>query len=195
MADTEKLKVSRVSRLLLGICVAFAGSAIVLPDAFGQQDVHAVLVAKAERKPAPKFQLVSDTGKLTSVSTYRGKVVVLNFWATKCGGCVLEIPSFIELEKTYGNAGLRVVGVSEDVSYSGLKNAEAAWRQVRPFMASHKMNYAVLMGNDAVVSAYGFDEYPATYVIDRSGRIAATYVGVVDKGDVEAKVRALLAER
>jgi len=62
-------------------------------------------------------------------------------------------------------------------------------------MSSHGMNYPVLMGNDSVVNVYGFKSYPATYLIDKSGRIAATYVGVVDKGDVEANMKKLLAER
>jgi peroxiredoxin len=87
------------------------------------------------------------------------------------------------------------VGISTDIAYEGLKNADEAWQRVRPFMASHSMNYPVLMGNDSVVNAYGFKSYPATYLIDKSGRIAATYVGVVSKEDVEANVKKLLSER
>ncbi len=62
-------------------------------------------------------------------------------------------------------------------------------------MTSHKLNYPILMGNDSVIDAFGFQSYPATYLIDRSGKIAATYVGVVDKNDVEANIKSLLAER
>ncbi len=166
-----------------------------MPSAHGQQNVHARLVAKADRKPAPSFGLVSATGKNVHVSEYRGKVVLLNFWATKCGGCILEIPSFVELQQAYEKSGFTVVGISADIPYDDLKSADEAWKQVRPFMARHKLNYPILMGNAAVVKAYGFDEYPATFLVDRSGKIAATYIGVVDKKDVEANVKALLAER
>ena len=160
-----------------------------------QQDVRAALVAKANRKAAPNFHLADDHGKTVQISDFRGKVVLLNFWATACGGCVLEIPSFVELQQKYGNTRFTAVGISADIPYDGLKNAEEAWQKVRPFMAKHKINYPIIMGNDAVLSAYGFDVYPATYLIDRSGHIAATYVGVVSKDNVEANLKELLAER
>ena len=163
--------------------------------AHAQHDVHALLVAKTSRKPAHSFDLVAADGKTVQVSSYRGKVVLLNFWATKCGGCILEIPSFMELQKAYVKQGFTAVGISADIPYEGLKSADEAWGLVRPFMADHKLNYPILMGDGAVVDAYGFPSYPATYLIDRSGNIAATYVGVVDKNDVEANIKTLLAER
>jgi peroxiredoxin len=184
-----------VSRLIFAFVCALGWSFAAAPGAFAQKDVHAVLIHKADRKPAPTFHFVSDTGQTVQPSSYRGKVVLLNFWATKCGGCVLEIPSFVELQKSYAGSGFTAVGISADIPYSGLKNSEEAWRQVRPFIVSHKLNYPILMGNDSIVDAYGFEAYPATYLIDRSGKIAATYVGVVDKSDVEANIKRLLAER
>ena len=87
------------------------------------------------------------------------------------------------------------MGISADIPYEGLKSSAEAWQLVRPFIASHKINYPILMGNDAIIGTYGFESYPATYLIDRSGRIAATYVGVVSKDDVEANLKTLLAER
>jgi peroxiredoxin len=164
-------------------------------NAYGQQDVHATLIAKSARKPAPVFHLVAADGKTVQVSDYRGQIVLLNFWATTCGGCILEIPSFIELQRTYQKSGFTAVGVSAEIPYDGLKTADQAWAKVRPFMATHKINYPVVMGTEAVVEAYGFDEYPASFLIDKSGRIAASYVGVVNKNDVEANIKALLAER
>ena len=183
-----------MSRLAALVLWAFSFSFAALPNGSGQT-AHAVLIRKTDRKTAPAFHFVSDTGKNVQPSDFRGKIVLLNFWATKCGGCVLEIPSFIELQRTYEKSGFTAVGISEDISYSGLKTADEAWRLVRPFMTSHKLNYPVLMGDDHAVEAYGFESYPATYLIDRSGKIAATYVGVVDKNDVEANIKALLAER
>lgn len=82
-----------------------------------------------------------------------------------------------------------------DVSYESLENAEEGWAKVRPFVSSHKMNYPILMGNESVFGAYGLNALPATFLIDKSGRIAATYVGVVNKDDVEANLKRLLTER
>jgi peroxiredoxin len=163
--------------------------------AIAQQDVHATLVARADRKAAPDFHLTNEHGKIAQISDFRGKVVLLNFWATSCGGCVLEIPSFVELQQKYGNSGFTAVGISADIPYEGLKTPDEAWQKVRPFIAKHQMNYPIVMGDDAVINSYGFQSYPATFLIDRSGHIAATYVGVVSKDNVEANIKQLLAER
>jgi peroxiredoxin len=168
--------------------------ALLTPALFGQRDVHAVLVAQAGRKPAPAFHLAGETGKTMEIANYRGKVVLLNFWATACGGCVLEIPSFIELQQAYQDKGFTVVGVAMDISYEQLKGADEAWTKIKPFVANHKINYPILMGNESTFDAYGSDAYPATYLIDKYGNIAATYVGVVNKENVEQNLKALLLE-
>jgi peroxiredoxin len=86
-----------------------------MPVLYDQQDVHALLIPPAGRKSAPAFELATQDGKKMHISDYRGKVVLLNFWATDCGGCVLEIPSFIELEKAHKDKGFTAVGVSMDI--------------------------------------------------------------------------------
>lgn len=164
-------------------------------SAAAQQDVHASLVPKAERKNAPPFHLVSSDGKTDQLSDFKGKIVLLNFWSTGCGGCVLEIPSFIEIQRKYGNRHFTAVGISADIPYEGLKSPEEAWQKVHPFIVKHQVNYPIVMGDKAIISAYGFESYPATYLIDRLGHIAATYVGVVSKEDVESNIAKLLAER
>jgi len=169
--------------------------AFITPALFGQQNVHAALIAPTARKPAPTFHLVGETGRTMQVSDYQGKVVLLNFWATDCGGCQLEIPSFIELQRTYKDKGFTAVGVAMDISYEQLKHSDEAWERVRPFMLDHKVNYPILMGDDSVLNAYALKAYPATYLIDKSGKIAATYVGVVNKDNVEANIQTLLSER
>lgn len=176
------------------VVLAIVAVAFTPRPALAQHDVHASLVPKAERKAAPNFHLTGESGKTVQISDFRGKVLLLNFWATACGGCVLEIPSFIDLQHKYGNNGFTAVGVSADIPYEGLKTADEAWQKVRPFITAHKMNYPIVMGNDAVITAYGFQAYPATYLIDKSGHIAATYVGVVSKDDVDANITKLLAE-
>jgi peroxiredoxin len=169
--------------------------AALAPSLFAQQDVHATLVRSADRKPAPTFELANETGKKVSIADYRGKVVLLNFWATDCGGCVLEIPSFIAIESADRGEDFTAVGISMDVSYENLKNAEEAWAKVRPFVSTHKVNYPILMGDESVFGAYGLNALPATFLIDKSGRIAATYIGVVSKDNVEANLKKLLTER
>ncbi len=168
---------------------------LMTPALFGQHNVHAALIAPPARKPAPQFRLVGETGKTAQLSDYQGNVVLLNFWATSCGGCILEIPSLIAIEQSYKDKGFTTVGVSVDISYDGLKNADEAWKRVRPFVADSKINYPILMGNDSVVHAYGVNAYPATFLIDKSGRIAATYAGVVNKHNIEANIQTLLSER
>lgn len=184
----------RITRVAL-ICLMLSWGCITVPALFGQQDVHAALITRTARKSAPTFHLVSDAGKAMQIGDYRGKVVLFNFWATDCGGCKLEIPSFIELEQAYKDRGFTAVGVAMDISYEQLKDADEAWKRVKPFIADHKLNYPILMGNDVVLSAYEVKAYPATYLIDRSGKIAAVYVGVVNKDNVEANIKTLLSER
>jgi peroxiredoxin len=189
-------KVATAGRALgiAGFFAAFAGI-VMMPALYGQQDVHAALILPANRKAAPAFDLVNQDGKKMQVSDFRGKVILLNFWATDCGGCVLEIPSFIELENAYKGMGFTAVGVSMDISYEGLKDANEAWGRVRPFMAKHGINYPIVMGDDAVFKAYALNAFPATYLIDKSGKVAAAYVGVViNKDNIATNIKGLLSE-
>jgi peroxiredoxin len=194
-AISSKLAGSQTTHMITGFIVLLVWTCIT-PPLFGQQDVHAALIPPANRKPAPAFQLLTEDGGKMQISDYRGKVVLLNFWATDCGGCVLEIPSFIDLESAYKGKGFTAVGVSMDISYENLKDANEAWGRVRPFIAKHGVNYPIAMGDDAISRAYSLNAFPATYLIDKSGRIAVAYVGVViNKDNVATNVRSLLAER
>ena len=129
------------------------------------------------------------------VTDYRGKVVLLNFWATECGGCKVEIPWLIELESAHKSDSFTVVGVSMDTSYQGSKSADEAWSKVKPFVQDHKLNYPVLLGDATLITSYKLGAVPATYLIDKQGRIAATYSGVIDKSDVDSNINKLLAEQ
>ena len=192
---TPELAGSQLTHKIAGFIVVFVWTCIT-PALFGQQDVHAALTPAANRKPAPAFQLVTQDGTKMQISDYRGKVVLLNFWATDCGGCVLEIPSFIELEKAYKDKGFTAVGVSMDISYESLRDANEAWGRVRPFIAKHGVNYPIAMGDNAISKAYALNAFPATYLIDKSGKIAVAYVGVViNKDNVTTNIKSLLSER
>src|SRR3954469_2483409 len=100
----------------------------------GQQPVRSELVGQSERTPAPSFRLTDSGGKTVQLADFRGTAVVLNFWATECGGCKVELPTFATLDRTYKSQGLTVLGVSLDIMYSELKDAAAGWSQVERFL-------------------------------------------------------------
>ena len=181
--NTYSLKISFLAGLLV-----FATAATAEPNT-----VSAVLQPPADRKPAPAFRLKNAGGKIIQLSDYRGKVVLLNFWATECGGCRIEIPWFMEFDKNYGKLGVAVVGISEDILYEELKGPAEAWARVTPFVSSQKLNYDILMGDTLTDKAYHIEALPATYVLDRQGRIAATYVGLVNRDNLGGNLKALLA--
>jgi len=152
-----------------------------------QGTIRAKLEPAGQRTPAPEFALTDASGRTASLAQYRGKVVLLDFWATWCGGCKHEIPWFEEFSTAYGSKGLAVVGESLD---------DEGWKALRPFLAQHPINYRIVMGNEAVSKQYAIDGMPDTFLIDRQGRIAAAYKsGVVDKDDMEANIKAMLAKR
>lgn len=165
------------------------------PTLFAHRDVHASLIVPADRKPAPALRLIADTGRTTGLDDYRGKVVLLNFWATDCGGCVLEIPSIIDIQTAYEKKAFTVVGVSMDIPWGQLKNEKEAWAKVKPFMAKSKINYPILMGYESLFKEFGLAQLPDTLLIDKNGRIAATYVGIISKDNAEANISKLLLER
>ena len=143
------------------------------------------LTPAEERPAAPGFTLEGASGREVSLEGYRGEVVVLNFWATWCHGCKLELPWFVQFEKQYGSRGLTVVGASTDAD---------GWKTVRPFLAKKKLNYPVVIADESLTKAYGVAAMPVTVLIDRQGRIAATYQGVVDRPACDRAIQALLRE-
>jgi cytochrome c biogenesis protein CcmG/thiol:disulfide interchange protein DsbE len=121
-------------------------------------------------QPMPAFSLKDVNGQAVRPVDYKGKVVLLDFWATWCGPCKVEIPWFIELERQYKDQGFAVLGVSMD---------EDGWTAIKPYVQKMQMNYRVLLGNDDVSTAYGgLDSLPTTLLIDRQGKIASVHVGV-----------------
>ncbi len=158
-------------------------------------DIRAALQPKAARKTAPDFVLLDASGKSVPLSSFKGKPLLLDLWATKCGGCIKEIPSFVDIHHAYAPKGLAVIGISMDILYEDLKGPAEAWSLVNPFVQTHKIDYPILMGDDGITRRYSVNALPVTYLIDSRGRIAATYVGIVNRANIEANIKALIAER
>jgi peroxiredoxin len=136
------------------------------------------------RKRAPEFELRDAHGNLVHLSDFKGKVVLLDFWATWCGPCTVEIPWFMEFQRKYKDRGFEVLGVAMD---------DEGWKVINPYVDKRKFNYRVLLGDDKTGDQYGgIAALPSTYVIDRNGKIAAVHIGLANKKDFEDAIQTLL---
>lgn len=143
-----------------------------------------VPAAQRTSAQAPDFSLPTTDGKILKLSNLKGKVVIIDFWATWCPPCRKGIPDLIELKKKYGGKGLEIVGVSVDAE---TKN------QVVPFIKDHGINYPVVYGNQNVSELYGgIEAIPTTFIIDKQGKIVASYQGLMPALTYENHVRKLL---
>jgi peroxiredoxin len=137
-----------------------------------------------ERHPAPEFALKDANGKTVRLEDYKGKVVLLDFFATWCGPCKIEIPWFMEMERKNKDRGFAVLGVSMD---------DEGWDIVKPFLADLGVNYRVVIGNDSTAQLYGgVDALPTTFLIDRNGKIASVHIGLASRKDFEDGIEQLL---
>lgn len=143
--------------------------------------------ALAAPKPAPDFKLKGLDGKPVALSQYRGKVVLLDFWATWCPPCRAEIPGFVDLQKRYGKQGLQVIGLSLD---------QGDPADVATFVKNNKINYPVAIADQKVSRSYGgIVGIPTTFLIDRHGRIAQKYIGYHDRRAFEKDFKPLLKQK
>ena len=173
--------VRSVFRFLAALSVV---TLLVLGSCSSSTSVRAAVKAEKDRKKAPDFELKDSMGRAVKLSEYKGKVVLLNFWATWCGPCKLEIPWFVEFEQKFKDKGFAVLGVSMD---------EDGWDVVKPYLQRAQVNYRVLLGTDSVAQMYGgVDSLPTSFMIDKEGRIAAVHVGLVSKGDYQNDINHLL---
>jgi peroxiredoxin len=136
-------------------------------------------------KPAPDFALKTLDGKTLRLSELRGKAVVLNFWATWCPPCKVELPWFVDLQKQYGGQGLEIVGISED---------EGGKDKVAQFVKEMGVNYTIAVDDDSVAEKYGdVEDLPTTFYIDRNGKIVEFAMGLVDRSEIETKMKAAMS--
>ena len=134
---------------------------------------------------APDFLLQSIDGKSIRLSDFRGKPVVLNFWATWCSPCKIEMPWFVELQKRYASTGVQFLGVAMD---------DASTKEIAEFAESMKVNYPILIGKESVGDAYGGVQFlPETFYIDREGKVVDKAFGLKGRGEIEDEIKKLLS--
>lgn len=135
--------------------------------------------SNAEHALAPDFSLPDLQGGRLELSAYRGKIVLLDFWATWCDPCREEIPRFVDLQEKYGDRGFQVIGISMDDDPE----------PVRDFYQRFKMNYPVVMGNAKIGEAYGgILGLPIAFLIGGDGRIHARHIGATDISVLEKEI-------
>jgi cytochrome c biogenesis protein CcmG/thiol:disulfide interchange protein DsbE len=159
------------------LAVALLCAAAITASASSRRLVH---------KPAPPFVRTDLQGRPVDLSTFKGRVVLLSFWATWCEPCQVEMPRFIDWQTRFGPQGLQVVGVSMDDSDA----------PVRDVISQRGVNYPVLMGDAELARLYdGILGLPVTFLIDRQGKIAARFKGEANLGTMERTLRRLLNSR
>ena len=155
--------------------------------AFRRSGTRNPTTSTAQPKPAPDFTLPQPSaGPTLKLSDYRGKVVLLDFWATWCEPCRAEIPHFVDLQNKYADQGFQILGVAMDDSPD----------PVPAFVKQFKMNYPVVMGNAKIGEQYGgVLGLPIAFLIDRQGQIRKKHIGATEASVFEQEVTHLLAEK
>jgi len=175
--------------------LANAAQGELVPSADGGSlEFHTPLMGK----PAPAFTLPDLGGKEVSLSSYKGKAVMINFWATWCGPCKVETPWLIELRQKYAAQGFEVLGV--DTEGDDLEPGDkAGWAKAETnagkFVAEMKVPYPVLLNGDSISRDFGgLDDLPASFFVDRQGKVVAATVGLNSESDIEDNIKKALSD-
>src|SRR5580700_3380924 len=145
----------------------------------------AVYVSPLKGKMAPAFALEDLSGKKVSLASYRGKAVLINFWATWCGPCKIETPWLVELRNQYASQGFEILGVStDDLDPDDKKMLAQEKRDIAKFAEQERMPYPVLIDGASISTPYGgLDALPTSYFVDRNGKVVAAQLGLTSKDD------------
>ncbi len=140
---------------------------------------------KAAAQPAAEFKLPDLDGRQLSSAELKGNVVVLDFWATWCGPCLAEIPTFNALHAKYAGRGVKVMGIA----------VQSGWAaDIKPYLVKHKMAYPTLIGDDEVVEKYEVIGFPTTYILDKDFKVHRKFTGKLPaRTELEREIESLLA--
>ena len=184
--DRKILLVGLILVAVVLFVVRWQGIPIFQPAPSGKDvkpDIKAI-VPEIRGKPATDFELADFDGKLFRRADFQNKVVLVNFWATWCAPCIIEIPWFVEFQKRYGPQGLEIIGISLDDELN---------QKVKDFVKKHKMNYTLAMGDAKVAEAFGgIIGLPTTFLIDREGKYYSIHRGLASYYDLEEELQELL---
>jgi cytochrome c biogenesis protein CcmG/thiol:disulfide interchange protein DsbE len=147
-------------------------------------------------KPAPAFTLEDLSGKKVSLASYKGKALLINFWATWCGPCKIETPWLVELRNQYAAQGFEVLGVStDDIDRGDPAKLSDEKKEIAHFVQQMHMPYPVLIDGDTVSQPYGgLDALPTSFFVDRGGTVVAEQMGLTSKDDIEGNIKKALRD-
>jgi cytochrome c biogenesis protein CcmG/thiol:disulfide interchange protein DsbE len=171
--------------------LASAAKAELVPDSNGGAPEF---VSPLKGKPAPAFTLEDLSGKKVSLASYKGKAVLINFWATWCGPCKIETPWLVELRNQYAAQGFEILGVStDDLDRDDLKLFANEKKDIQKSAEQLKIDYPVLIDGATLSKPYdGLDAMPTSYFVDRKGTVVAVQLGLTSKADIEGNIKKAL---
>ena len=154
------------------------------------------MVSPLVGKPAPAFALEDLSGNMVSLSKYKGKALLINFWATWCGPCKLETPWLVDLRNQYASQGFEIIGVStDDIDRGDKEKLGEEKKEIARFVEQMHMPYPVLIEGDLLSKPYGgLDAMPTSFFVDRTGKVVAAQMGITSKDDIASNIRKALGE-
>lgn len=165
-----------------------AGKRFSRPQASAKAGFQVDANGPAKGTVAPDFELklLNGEGKTMKLSSLKGKAVIVNFWATWCEPCKIEMPWLIQLQQKYGPQGLQIVGVAMD---------DTDEKTISAFSKKMGVNYPVVIGTEKVADTYGgLEGLPISFFLDRSGKVVNHILGLVSESDIEASIQKSLAQ-
>jgi len=173
--------------------LASAAKAELVPDPNGGAPQF---ISPLKGKPAPTFTLEDLSGKKVSLASYKGKAVLINFWATWCGPCKIETPWLVELRNQYAAQGFEILGVStDDLDRDDVKLFANEKKDIVKSAQQLGIDYPVLIDGATLSKPYdGLDEMPTSYFVDRKGTVVAVQLGLTSKDDIEGNIKKALGQ-